>query len=165
MPGQLAEKWSEGKAVDWLPWYHQPTRSAKAPGGHVLVYDGDCGFCRASAAFIQRRARTSVTLITFAELEQEQMLTALDWPQVLRSAHYITPEGNEYHGGESIIRALRLLPGGAVFAVFQLWGLALIRELVYGLVANNRPFFSWLTSLFLRGKAAVSCSTGRPKQD
>ena len=85
--------------------YHPPTRSARPPGEHLLVFDGDCAFCLRSAVAIQKRSRTPLTLITFAELSRHDLLTSLDQDQFLLSAHYITPEGNEYHGGESITRA------------------------------------------------------------
>ncbi|MCH6568145.1 MAG: hypothetical protein IH801_07290 [Nitrospinae bacterium] len=67
---------------------------------------------------------------------------------------YITPEGIEYHGGESITRALRLLPGGWVFGLFDLWGVTFIRELAYTLVASNRPVVSKLTRLFGLSRSA-----------
>ena len=125
--------------------YHPPTKSTRPPGEHLLVYDGDCGFCFRSAEFIRRRSRTPLTLIPFIEVNRYELLTSLDQTQFLKSAHYITPEGKEYHGGESITRALRLIPGGSVFGLLDLWGVALLREFVYTLVAGNRSIFSRIT--------------------
>ena len=139
--------------------YHPPTRSAKSPGEHLLVFDGDCAFCFRSAEFIRKRSRTPLTLIPFAELNRHDLLTSLDQGQTLMSTHYITPEGKEYHGGESITRALRLIPGGLVFSLIDLWGVALLRELGYTLVAGNRSFFSRLTRLLSSRSNNTSCSS------
>ncbi len=125
-----------------LPRYHPPTKSERPPGERLLVYDGECGFCSRSAAFVRRRARVPVTLVPFSELDGWPVLTTLDPEQVARSSHYVTPEGVEYHGGESITRSLRLVPFGAAAAPLDLWGLALLRELLYALVAGNRSLLS-----------------------
>ena len=139
--------------------YHSPTRSAVAPGSHVLVFDGDCSFCWASVQFIRRHSRVTVVLVPFAELAQTKLLHELDRVQVLASAHYITPEGREYHGGEAMIRAFQQLPGGRLLGVFHLWGLALIREMAYSLVASNRRFFSRLTGPLWGHTGYPACSS------
>ena len=131
-------------AVLGLSRYHPPTRSERPPGEHLLVYDDACGFCRRSAAFVRRRARVPVRLVPFSELDGWPVLTSLDAAQVARSAHYVTPEGVEYHGGESITRSLRLVRFGATAGLLDLWGLALLRELLYALFARNRSVFSKL---------------------
>ena len=127
--------------------FHPATRAPTPPAAHLLVYDGDCAFCLASVKFIRKYSRTGVTLVPFSELPQYDILRSLDQRQILASAHYITPEGVEYHGGESITRALRLLPGGWIFGLFDLWGVTLVRELAYTLIASNRTVFSKLTRL------------------
>jgi len=128
--------------------FHPATQAATPPAAHLIVYDGDCAFCLAGAEFIRKHSRTGLTLVPFSELPQYDLLGSLDQRQILASAHYITPGGTEYHGGESITRALRLLPGGWVFGLFDLWGVTLVRELAYILVASNRPVVSKLTRLF-----------------
>ena len=130
--------------------YHPATRSAVPPGEHLLVYDGDCGFCFKSAEFIRGRARTPLILIPFNDVNRLELLTSLDQSQFLRSAHFITPEGKEYHGGESITRALRLVRGGFVFGFLDVWGIALIREFGYTWMAGNRSIVSRLTRIFSR---------------
>ncbi len=109
-----------------------------------MVYDDACRFCRLSAGFVRGRASVPVRLVPFSELDGWAVLTLLDPEQVARSAHYVTPEGVEYHGGESITRSLRLVPFGAAAELFDLWGLALVREIVYALVAGNRSLVSRL---------------------
>ena len=127
--------------------FHPATRAATPPAAPLIVYDGDCPFCVAGVEFIRKHSRTGLTLVPFSGLPQYDLLGSLDQRQILASAHYITPEGIEYHGGESITRALRLLPGGWIFGLFDLWGVTLVRELAYTLIASNRTVFSKLTRL------------------
>ena len=143
--------------------YHPPTRSAEPPDTPLLIFDGDCDFCLAFVQFIRRHARTSITLTPFSRLNENNLLTSLDDRQILASAHYITADGREYHGEESIIRALALVPGGRTLAVFNVWGLALLRELGYELVASNRPVFSKLIRL-LSGQDTVARVFGRKQE-
>ena len=89
-------------------------------------------------------------LVPFSKLEGWRVLTSLDAEQIARSAHYVTPEGVEYHGGESITRSLRLVRFGTAAGLLDLWGLALVRELLYALVAGNRS----LVSRFLGGPSS-----------
>ena len=110
----------------------------------MLVFDDGCHLCQRSAEFIRGKARTSVKLVPLSELGGYGILTALECDEILRSAHFITPDGREYHGGESITRALRLVRFGAVACLLDVWGLALVRELLYSLIAGNRSLLSRL---------------------
>ena len=120
-----------------LSRYHRPTRSAKAPGEHILVYDGDCHFCSRLAEFLRGRSRVHLTLIAFSDLGGGGILATLEQDELLASAHYITPDGREYHGGESVTRAARLLPFGWIAGVLDLWVVCWLREVGYALVASR----------------------------
>ena len=122
--------------------YHRPTRAARPPGCYVFVYDGDCGFCTRTARSVAARARDEVRLISFTEVPAGEILAALSPEQLRASSHCITPDGREYHGGESVTRLLRLLPGGWLLTPLDLPGLSLLRELGYTVVARRRSLFS-----------------------
>ena len=122
--------------------YHRPTRAARPPGCYLFIYDDDCSFCTRTARSLAARARCEVRLIPFAELPAGELLNTLTPGQLRASSHCITPDGREYHGGESVTRFLRLLPGGWLLAPFDLPGLSLLRELGYTVVARNRSLFS-----------------------
>ena len=130
-----------------LSRYHKPSSSAKAPGEHVFVYDGDCYFCSRFAALLRRRSRVPLSLIAFSDLGEGELLTSLEDDEILASAHYITPDGTEYHGGESVTRAARLLRLGSIAGILDLWAVSWLREVGYALVAGNRPTFSSLSRL------------------
>ena len=91
--------------------YRKATRT-EVKGRRILVYDGNCGVCYATSRLIQRYARSDLELLAFAELPGIGLLSDLTPEEVQASAHYITPEGIEYHGGESMTRVARLLPAG-----------------------------------------------------
>lgn len=121
---------------------HAPTQAARAPGHYVFVYDGDCGFCTRMARSVAARARSELQLMPFTEIPPGELLTRLSPQEIRASSHLITPGGREFHGGHSVTRVLRLLPGGWFVAPLDLPGLALLRELGYAGVARNRPLLS-----------------------
>ena len=114
----------------------------------MLAFDGDCDFCSRSAGFILRNSRTAIRLVPFSQLDRYEILTSLSQRQILASAHYITPEGKEYHGGESVTRALRLVRFGALAGLLDVWGVSLLRELGYAMVAGNPRLLSGLVRWF-----------------
>lgn len=121
----------------------RPTRSRVAPGRHLLVYDDHCGLCMVLALGIQLRA-ADLAVVGFSDLAHEGVLDALDHDALMASAHYVTPEGIEYHGGEAVTRVLRLVPGGQTAAWLD-WPVARgLREIGYRLVAGQRPRISKL---------------------
>lgn len=119
--------------------YPPPTQSDRPPRQHLLVYDGGCGFCVVAVRRVRRRARVPLELLSFDEAARRGgLLTALAADDVRRSAHYITPEGVEYHGGAAVTRALRLGRGAWVFALLDLPPLSAGRDVVYRLVERHR---------------------------
>jgi predicted DCC family thiol-disulfide oxidoreductase YuxK len=86
----------------------------RPPGSYVVVYDRDCGLCAASARLVQRLARARVEITPLEDARPMGLLGALSDEKVAASAHFVTPAGVEYHGGEAMSRALRLLPAGRI---------------------------------------------------
>ena len=124
----------------------RPTRSRVPPGRHLLVYDDDCGLCLLVALGIQLRA-DDLALVGFSELGHEGVLDLLDQDQLMASAHYITPDGMEYHCGESVTRLFRLVPGGHLVAPLDWSVLRGFRELGYRLVVWQRGRVSRLLGI------------------
>jgi predicted DCC family thiol-disulfide oxidoreductase YuxK len=122
--------------------HHAPTRSESPPQRYTLVYDDNCPFCIATSRALQRHARQPLELLPASRCEGVGMLTSLSQAEIESCAHFITPEGIEYHGGEAATRALRLLPAGMLFGLLDLPGLRWLRELGYDLVTRARPLLS-----------------------
>lgn len=127
--------------------YLAPTLAARPPGSYVLVYDRDCGFCAASARRMQRLARVRVEITPFADARSMGLLPALSDEEIVASAHFVTPTGAEYHGGEAMSRSLRLLPAGGVFAVLDAPGIRRLRDASYAFVSRHRGRVSRLLRL------------------
>ncbi|HUI41792.1 MAG TPA: lipase maturation factor family protein [Terriglobia bacterium] len=132
----------------------QPANSAlpdnsDAPPRPLLLFDGDCGFCRFWVARWRAATRGQVD---FAPAQTE----AARFPQITpeawkRSVQLVTPDGAVYAGAEAVFRTLAYAPE-------QRWRLALYRHLPgarpvsewgYRVVAAHRDFFSKLTALAL----------------
>ncbi len=128
--------------------YLRPTHASQPPETAVLVYDGGCPFCTVTAFWLQRHAREPMRLLTFddvgdkASVEDTGLLTQLTRLEVEGSAHLITTDGIEYHGGESITRSLRLTRFGAVAAPLDLPILRYARDAAYTVITHLRPLLS-----------------------
>ena len=102
---------------------------------NVLIFDGDCGFCTASARWIEARGAPVEALQT---LELEEL--ALTVAEVNAAAWWIDETGQQHRGHLAIGHALQTAGGGWGFV-----GAALVRppvswlaKPVYALVARNR---------------------------
>lgn len=128
----------EGSA--WLLG-RRSTRARTAPGRPLLIYDDGCGLCSFAAVMAQVRVG-DLELLGFSQLPREGVLESLDAAAIAASAHYVTDEGVEYHGGEAITRLLRETSVGRLVAVLDLPVLRGLRELGYRLVARERSRIS-----------------------
>ncbi|MBT5775668.1 MAG: DUF393 domain-containing protein [Dehalococcoidia bacterium] len=121
-------------------------RSENTPGRALLVYDDDCGLCSRVAKFVARGATEELELVGFSELPLDGVLEGLSESALWASAHFVSAEGVEYHGGESVTQAARLLPGGQVAALLDRPVLRGLREIGYRLVVWQRERISrWLS--------------------
>lgn len=75
------------------------------------------------------------------------LLVALSDEEIAASAHFVTPDGVEYHGGEAMSRALWLLPGGRVLAILDALGVRRLRDAGYAVVSRHRGRISRLLRL------------------
>jgi len=104
----------------------------------VLVFDGDCGFCTASARWIEARgAHTRAwQTLDLAELQ----LTVAD---VDEAAWWIDESGRKYRGHLAIGHALKAAGGlwGLIGAVLVRPPVSWIAKPVYTLTARNRDKF------------------------
>jgi predicted DCC family thiol-disulfide oxidoreductase YuxK len=87
----------------------------------LVLYDGDCGFCKWLLAGLLRRDRDGrLQPIALQRPEADELLADLEPAQRMASWHLIAPSGERQSGGAALPALLRLLPGGrapaAVFA-------------------------------------------------
>ncbi|MEQ4304269.1 sporulation-delaying protein SdpB family protein [Plantactinospora sp. B6F1] len=111
-----------------------------APDRHLLVYDGDCGFCTASVHFVRRRLRPqvpeTVDMVPWRSVDLARYrLTPHD---VHRAAYLIRPDGGRLAGAAAFAELARHGRGG--------W--PLLGHLL------RRPPVSWLAAALYRLVAA-----------
>jgi predicted DCC family thiol-disulfide oxidoreductase YuxK len=83
----------------------------------LVLYDGDCGFCKWLLAWLLRfdRARR-LRPIALQHPEAEALLADLDPAERMASMHLVTPDGTRLSAGEALPPLLRLLSGGRLLA-------------------------------------------------
>lgn len=111
----------------------------------VLIYDGDCGFCR---LWIARWSPFTKDAVVYSPSQD----FAGDYPQISpelfeSSVYLVEPDGSFCSGAKAVFKALAYAPNGKWFlrAYEKIPGFAPASEWVYRKVAENRSFFSALT--------------------
>jgi predicted DCC family thiol-disulfide oxidoreductase YuxK len=139
----------------------EATRVAAPPPKPLMIFDGDCNFCR---RWIDRWRQTTGEEIEYTPFQNPEVTTRL--PELPRAGleqavHLVEPNGWVYRGAEAVFRSLcftrrngqrlraghpphqplgwRLYRASPRFAAASEWG--------YGVVARHRTFFSAITRL------------------
>ncbi|HEY3829060.1 MAG TPA: DCC1-like thiol-disulfide oxidoreductase family protein [Solirubrobacteraceae bacterium] len=83
----------------------------------IVLYDGDCGFCKVVLAMLLRwdRARR-LNPVTIQSAQGEKLLGGLARQEHLRSWHLLDPEGMLYSGGAGVPIVFDALPWGTPIA-------------------------------------------------
>src|ERR1700677_816356 len=130
-------------------------RVGNPPERPLMVFDGDCGFCR---YWIARWRHATADKVDY-EPSQE---VASRFPEIPRDAfdsavQFIEPDGSVTSGADAVFRALEYAPKKSPLLglLRKVPGFDAVARLFYRLVASNRTFFSFLTRLFFdrRGDA------------
>jgi predicted DCC family thiol-disulfide oxidoreductase YuxK len=111
----------------------------------LLVFDGDCGFCRVWIRRFQERTGDRVDYAPSQEVgDRFPEIPARDFA---RSVQLIDVDGKVYAGAEAVFRTLAAAPGGGAWlrAYGSVPGFAPVTEWAYHLVAGHRVLFSRLT--------------------
>jgi len=116
-----------------------------APQKPILVWDGECGFCR---RWIERWRAITGDRVEYATFQD----AASRFPQVrredfARAVHLIEPDGAVNSGARAVFRSLSYAPGhGWLFGLYRWFPLfAPISEWCYRRVSSQRPAADRLT--------------------
>ncbi len=104
----------------------------------VILFDGDCGFCRRSVARIlcwDRQGR--LRPVALQDPEADTLLGSMEAERKWASWHLVTAEGRVYSAGAAFPPLLRLLPGGRPLAVLAA-ALPGLTERAYQWVSRTR---------------------------
>lgn len=117
----------------------------------MLVYDGDCSFCKYWVERWRRKTAGKVQYVPFQELPDGFRGTT--HVQFRKSVYLFTVYGQRLHGAEAVAALLHLSGHSTWNGLYHRLPLAsTVAEAGYRLVADNRDFFYKLTKLFFRDK-------------
>jgi predicted DCC family thiol-disulfide oxidoreductase YuxK len=115
------------------------------PGKPLVVWDGDCAFCR---AWVERWRSITGDRVEYAP-DQEVATRFPEIPpeQFKRAVHLIEPDGRVAQGAEAVFRALAYAPRhGAWLALYESVGpFRWVSEAVYRWIAGHRNLLYRLT--------------------
>jgi lipase maturation factor 1 len=117
--------------------------------GHqaVLIFDGDCGFCRAWVAYWKNGTGERVRYLAFQQLGEE--FPELSREELASSIKVLLPNGEVRSGAYAVFTALASLPARrrTLWLYEHLPGAPAICEAVYGAIARHRSLAFQVTRL------------------
>ena len=115
----------------------------------LLLWDGDCGFCRRSVEWAERRDTShAFRAIPYQQAPSPPMTTELR-QACARAVHVLTAEGPVLRAGRACLWVLERIGYPGLARVLAPPPLVWVVEVGYWLVARNRRLASWV--LFRRG--------------
>jgi predicted DCC family thiol-disulfide oxidoreductase YuxK len=115
-------------------------RVACPPPRPLLIYDGECDFCRRSVTRWRRITGDRVDFVPFQDADALARFPEIPRADLERAVHLIEPDGAVYRGAAAALRARRLPPGhGWLWWLYERCpGFAPLAEAIYRGVAANR---------------------------
>jgi predicted DCC family thiol-disulfide oxidoreductase YuxK len=106
----------------------------------VLVYDGECAFCRRCIALLARwDSRRHIRAVPFQDAAALAVLPPIPHRALEQAMHLVSPGDGIRAGAEAAPAILRLLPGGRPLAtLFGIPGVPVLAARIYAAVARNR---------------------------
>jgi predicted DCC family thiol-disulfide oxidoreductase YuxK len=125
-------------------------RVASPPIKPLLIFDGDCGFCRRSVSRWQRATGEALDYLPFQDGAVERNYPEIPRRKFAETLHLILPDGSLCTGAEAVFRSLAA--GGVkrwlLWCYTRLPFFAGLSELGYREVAAHREFLSTLDRRF-----------------
>ncbi len=111
---------------------------------HWLLWDGDCGFCRRTAAWVkQRDKRGRFRAIAYQDAPAPPMTPAL-YAACAQAVHVVRQDGRILRGGRAALFVIAQFGGGWTLAarLLRLPPFVWAVEAAYRVVAAHRDFFA-----------------------
>ncbi|HMC26493.1 MAG TPA: lipase maturation factor family protein [Verrucomicrobiae bacterium] len=131
-------------------------RVSSPPAKPLLVFDGDCNFCRYWIARWQRITGDRIDYLPFQDPAIAERFPEIPRARFEQAVQLIETEGRIYSAAEAVFRSLAYGRRWPLWAYRHVPGVAPVTELAYRLVASHRTFFSFLTRLLWGRGAAPS---------
>jgi predicted DCC family thiol-disulfide oxidoreductase YuxK len=116
------------------------------PERPLLIFDGDCGFCRAWVAKLRRITRDHVDYAPSQEVAPR--FPEIPAERLAESVVLVEPDGRVAHGAEAVFRSIAHVPGHGGW----LW--------LYRRVPGFRPMSEWLYRWVARNRARLPAPRG-----
>ena len=115
-------------------------------GKHLVLWDGDCMFCRRSVEWIERRNCDELVFMPYQQASSSLLNEELR-RACAEAVHVITLDGRILHAADAWLFMLRAIGWRAVPALLGTRPLYWFTELGYRIVARHRH---WLSRLLIR---------------
>lgn len=110
-------------------------------GKHLVLWDGDCGFCRRCVAWLDRQDLFGV--LEFRPYQEAEISASLR-EACAKAVHVVTKNGVIFKGAKAVLFCGRFTRFHRLARLLE-WPIFLpVLEIGYGIVARNRVFFSRL---------------------
>lgn len=121
-------------------------RLAKPPPKPLLVYDGECNFCKYWATRWKKAAEGRVEFTPLQDRHLEIQFPEIPHSEFERAIHFIDDDGAVYSGAEAVFRCRGKNLRQQLLLRFYIRShlFAKISEFVYHCVSRHRAFFSWI---------------------
>ncbi len=120
------------------PWVH---------GKHLVLWDGECGFCRRSVDWLLARDREGqLEAMPFQQAPSPPMTPELA-EACRKSVHVVAADGQVYRAGRAVLFALEAAGWKLIARIGRIPPIIWAIELGYWCVARNRR---WFSKLFFR---------------
>lgn len=107
----------------------------------VLIYDGECGFCRRWVHRWRRMTGGGIDYVTFQDEQIAHRFPDLPGEQLQRAVHLVRNDGRVFSGAEAIFHLLACKRGWPLWIYSHVPGVAPLSETAYRLFAANRRWF------------------------
>jgi predicted DCC family thiol-disulfide oxidoreductase YuxK len=113
----------------------------------LLIFDGECGFCRIWVEYWKRLTGDRVAYAPFQQVAGQ--FPEIPPQRFARSVHLALPGGEMLSGAHAVFRALSFAPGRPWLLEMyrRVPGFAATSEWAYGFIAARRPLFFGVTKL------------------
>jgi predicted DCC family thiol-disulfide oxidoreductase YuxK len=122
-------------------------RVENPPPKPLVLFDGDCRFCR---RWIERWREMTGDAVEYAPFQEAgERFPEIPRAQFEEALHFIDKDGTIYRGAEAVFRSLGTVRGGRVLTWCQehILGFPLITETAYRFIARNRMLASFFTRM------------------
>jgi predicted DCC family thiol-disulfide oxidoreductase YuxK len=132
-------------------------------GRLTILYDGNCGLCRASVARLRRFDHgRRIELLDLHEPSVSARFPQVNREEALRLMQAVDPAGKVYAGVDAWARAGLVLPGWKLIAwPLLVPGIHFVAGRIYAWVARNR--YRWNRELCADGSCSIHL--GHPESD